>query len=158
VFDQINGLPVHVLVVHAAVVFIPLLALAAVVYALVPPLRQRIGWATVLLAIVGPACAFVAKQSGQTLDNHLVASGAGKQLLAQITVHSGLGTRTFWFTLALGVVTLLMTVLTLPRRARLPRPADLGLAVVLIALAAVSGYYVYKTGDSGAHMVWGSTG
>ena len=44
-FDQINGLPVHVLVLHAAVVFVPLLALGAVVYALVPRWRPRMGWA-----------------------------------------------------------------------------------------------------------------
>src|SRR3712207_2115532 len=36
VFDQFNGMPVHVLLVHAAVVFVPLLVLAAVVYAVVP--------------------------------------------------------------------------------------------------------------------------
>ena len=42
-FDQINGLPVHVLVLHAAVVFVPLLALGAIVYALVGPWRPKIG-------------------------------------------------------------------------------------------------------------------
>lgn len=49
-----------------------------------------------------------------------------------------------------------MVLLTLRKSASLPRVASLGLAVVVIALAAISGYYVYKTGDSGAHVVWGS--
>ena len=44
-FDQINGLPVHALVLHAAVVFVPLLALGAIVYALIARWRPRIGWA-----------------------------------------------------------------------------------------------------------------
>ena len=63
-FDQFNGLPVHALVLHAAVVFIPLLALGAVVYAVVPRWRSRTGWAALLLALVAPVCAFVTRESG----------------------------------------------------------------------------------------------
>ncbi len=58
-FDQINGLPVHALVVHAAVVFVPLLVLGAIAYAVVPRWRPRVGWAVVLLAIAAPAAVFV---------------------------------------------------------------------------------------------------
>jgi hypothetical protein len=28
--------------------------------------------------------------------------------------------------------------------------------VIMVALAAISGYYVYRTGDSGATAVWGT--
>jgi hypothetical protein len=38
----------------------------------------------------------------------------------------------------------------------LPRAADVGLAVIMVALAAVTGYYVFRTGDSGATAVWGT--
>ncbi|HET6484099.1 MAG TPA: DUF2231 domain-containing protein [Actinoplanes sp.] len=156
-FDQINGLPVHVLVLHAAVVFVPLLALGAVVYALVPRWRPKTGWAVVLLAIAAPASTFVAKESGTELFNRLLGqglSGPGKGILED---HMGFGTRTFWFTLALGVVSLVMVALTWRRAGtRLPLIGEVGGGVVLIALAAISGYYVYKTGDSGATAVWGS--
>jgi uncharacterized membrane protein len=156
VFDRIGGLPVHVLVLHFAVVFVPLLVLGAIVYAVVPRLRPRIGWAVFLLAIIAPICTFVAKQSGAKLYDRLVkqgVSGKGKQMIDD---HMGFGTMTFWFTLSLGVVTLIMIVLTLRRSASLPRAADLGLAVIVVALAAISGYYVFRTGDSGAHAVWGT--
>ncbi|MBM2622257.1 hypothetical protein JIG36_42820 [Actinoplanes sp. LDG1-06] len=156
-FDQINGLPVHVLVLHAAVVFVPLLALGAVVYALVPRWRPRMGWALALLAIVAPAATLVAKLSGEKLYDRLLGqgmSGPGKEILDD---HMGFGGLTFWFTLALGVVSLVMVALTWRRGStRLPLIGEVGGAVVLIALAAASGYYVYKTGDSGATAVWGS--
>jgi uncharacterized membrane protein len=155
VFDQINGLPVHILVIHAAVVFVPLLALGAVAYAVVPRWRSRTGWAVILLAIVTPIVTFVSMESGKKLYDRLIANGlkgTGKQMLDD---HMGFGTLTFWFTLALGVVALVMTVLTVRKARSLPRVAELGLAVITVALAAISGYYVFRTGDSGAHVVWG---
>jgi fucose 4-O-acetylase-like acetyltransferase len=156
VFDQINGLPVHALVVHAAVVFVPLLALGAIAYALVPRWRAKIGWAVIALAVIAPICTLVSRLSGEKLYDRLVAQGLkgkGKEMLDD---HMGFGSLTFWFTLALGVVTLVMVLLTLRKSASLPRAAGLGLAVIMVALAAISGYYVFRTGDSGAHVVWGT--
>jgi uncharacterized membrane protein len=157
VFDQIGGLPVHVLVLHAAVVLIPLLALGAIVYAVVPRWRSRIGWAVLLLAIVAPVCAFVTRESGLKFYNRVVGRGVsakGRELLDQ---HMHFGTRTMWFAIALGVVTLVMVVATLRRpRTSLPRVADIGLGVIMVALAAISWYYVFRSGDSGAHVVWGT--
>lgn len=157
-FDQINGMPVHALVVHAAVVFGPLLAVAAIVYAVVPRWRSKIGWAAGLLAIAAPASAWVATQSGDELRGRLVANGMKGEALTAIDDHMGFGTLAFYFSLGLGVVTLVMVVLAARRPAhRLPRAAELGLAVIMVALAAVSGYYVFKTGDSGAQAVWGTS-
>jgi len=158
VFDQINGMPVHALVIHAAVVFVPLLALVAIVYAVVPRWRAKVGWAAVLLAIAAPATAFVAKLSGEELRERLVADGLSGAPLAGIDDHQGYGTLTLYFSLGLAAVTLIMVFLTLRRSERpLPRVAELGLTVIMVALAAVSGYYVFKTGDTGAQAVWGTT-
>ena len=157
-FDQINGMPVHALVIHAAVVFVPLLALAAIVYAVAPRLRTKVGWAAVLLALAAPVATFVAMESGEKLRDRMVAQGMTGPPLEAIDDHMGYGTLTFYFTLGLGVLTLLTVFLTLRREARpLPAAANLVLAVIMVALAAVSGYYVYKTGDSGAQAVWGTS-
>jgi hypothetical protein len=156
VFDRIGGLPVHALVLHAAVVFIPLLALAAIVYAVVPAWRARIGWAVVLLGIIAPICAFVTRESGIQLYNHVVTPNSSASFRALLDKHQHFGTLTMWFTIALGVVTLVMTLATLRRPTqRLARVPDVALAVIIVALALVSGYYVYRTGDAGAHAVWG---
>jgi uncharacterized membrane protein len=156
VFDQINGLPVHALVLHAAVIFVPLLALGAIVYALVPRWRPKIGWAVAALAVIAPLATLVAKLSGEKLYDRLVAQGLKGKPLELLDEHMGFGDRTFWFSLALGVVSLVLVVLTWRRPDALPRVADLGLGVVMIVLAVISGYYVYRTGDSGATAVWGS--
>jgi uncharacterized membrane protein len=156
VFDRIGGLPVHALVLHAAVVFIPLLALAAIVYTLVPRWRPRIGWAVILLAIVSPITTYVTMESGEKLYHRLIAngvSGRGRQMLDE---HMGFGTLTFWFTLALGVIALVMVLFTLRRSTPLPRVAGAVLGLITVALALASGYYVFRTGDSGAHAVWGT--
>jgi uncharacterized membrane protein len=154
-FDQIHGLPVHALVLHAAVIFVPLLALGAVVYALVRRWRPQLAWAVALLAVIAPICTLVAKLSGQKLYDRLIAQGLkgkGKEILDG---HMSFGTKTFWFSLALGVVCLIAVALTVRKPSSLPKPAEWGLAVVMIVLAAVSGYYVFRTGDSGATAVWG---
>ena len=156
-FDQINGMPVHALVIHAAVVFVPLLALAAIAYAVVPRWRPKVGWAAVLLALGAPVSTFVAMASGNELRDRMVARGMTGPPLEAIDDHMGYGQLTFFVTLGLGVVTLLMVFLTERRNARpLPRAAGLVLTVIMVALAAVSGYYVFRTGDSGAQAVWGS--
>jgi hypothetical protein len=158
VFDQINGLPVQALANHAAVVFVPLLALVAIVYAVVPRWRAKVGWAAVLLAIAAPVTAWVTTESGEALRDRLVANGMSGPPLAAIDTHMGYGEWTFRFSVGLGLVTLVMVFLTLRRTERpLPRAAELGLTVIMVALAAVSGYYVFRTGDSGAQAVWGTT-
>ncbi len=155
VFDQLNGLPVHVLVVHAAVVFVPLLAVGAIVYALVPRWRTRVGWAVVLLAVAAPVATLAAKLSGEELEARLLQQGVSGRGAEIISDHSGYGNLTFWFALALGVVSLVM-VLATSRGRSLPRVAELGMAAVMVVLAAISGFYVFQTGDSGATAVWGT--
>jgi hypothetical protein len=116
-----------------------------------------VGWAAVLLAVAAPLTALVARQSGGALRDRMVADGLSGPPLAAIDDHMGYGNLTFLFSLVLGVVTLVMVYLTLRRTERpLPRAAELGLTVIMVALAAVSSYYVFKTGDSGAQAVWGS--
>ncbi|GIF24348.1 putative membrane protein [Actinoplanes tereljensis] len=152
-FDQVNGLPVHALVLHAAVIFVPLLALGAIVYALVGKWRPKIEWAVVLLAVAAPASTFVAKESGEKLYDRLLGlglSGKGKELLDE---HMSFGSKTFLFSLALGVVSLVLVFLT--RRGGLPKIAEWALAAVVVILAGLSAYYVFRTGDSGATAVWG---
>src|SRR2546423_1396927 len=71
-FDLVNGLPVHALVVHAVVVLLPLLSVITVLFVIRPKWRPELPW-----AILGNAGAFlasfVAKQSGEKLQARLSA-------------------------------------------------------------------------------------
>jgi uncharacterized membrane protein len=156
VFDEISGLPVHPLVVHAAVVFLPLLVVGAVVYAVLPRLRPRIEWAVVLLAIAAPIAAFVAKQSGQSLERRFTEAGYPPEILDQVSTHESYGELAFWFTLGLAVFTLVLVALATdnPRMPEAPPWVGAVCSVIVIAFAVATGIYVFLTGDSGARAVW----
>ena len=66
--DSLFGLPAHPLLVHAAVVLVPLSAIGVCVIAFWPAARRRIGWIVVGLAFVGMVSAFLAKESGEGLE------------------------------------------------------------------------------------------
>ncbi len=61
------GLPLHPLVVHAAVVFIPLAALGAVLVVLSARFRGRYGGLAVLLGAAAVVAAFAARLTGPCL-------------------------------------------------------------------------------------------
>jgi hypothetical protein len=66
------------------------------------------------------------------------------------------GTLTMWLSIALGAVSLILVALTTRDPRALPKFADLAFALVVLVLAALNGYYVFQTGDSGATAVWGT--
>lgn len=157
-FNTILGIPAHPLLIHAAVVFIPLLIAAAIAYAAVPQVRKRIDWAVVALAIVAPFAALFAKLSGQSLKTRLIDKKlVTPQVLQQISVHNSFGNKTFWWTIVLGVVTLALFAYTVMRgtTASPSMVVRVVSTVVMIGLGAIVGYYVFRTGDTGAHIVWG---
>lgn len=66
-FETVNGLPMHPLVVHAAVVLIPLTCLGTILIAVKRSWRKALGWWVLALAFVSVGAAFVAKESGEAL-------------------------------------------------------------------------------------------
>jgi hypothetical protein len=154
VFEEINGLPAHPLVVHAAVVFVPLLCAAAVVYALVPRVRSAVGWVAAALSVVAPGAAWLATLSGENLRE----SSYPDQVPPGVTTHEGYGDLTLYWSIPLGIVTLALVYLTGTRSGQarsLPSWVALGFAAVVVVLAVVTGYCVFRAGDSGASAVWG---
>jgi uncharacterized membrane protein len=172
VFDQVNGIPAHPLLVHAPLVLIALTCVFGLVYVVVPVLRRKIGWVLVLLAIAGPVSALLATLSGERLAVRLGGNDA-------ISHHEELGELTRnWSAVLLVAVLMLVAVDRLrDRRKRRQRalaegdePAEVSprtgggvwtvlsvvLSIVLLVVGAVAGTYLVLTGDTGAHMVWGS--
>lgn len=156
--DEFNGLPIHPLIVHAAVVFVPLLVLGAALYAVAPRLRSRLGWAVTLLAVVAPGATLIAKLSGDRFERRLVERDIltedSGELVERINDHQSLGNMTLWFTIALGVTSLLLVFMTSRRAPAIPKWGTIVLGVIVIGLAAASGYYLFWTGEYGARAVW----
>lgn len=157
-FREINGMPGHVLVIHAAVVFVPLLALLASAYGVLPRWRPRLGWAVATLAVVTPIIVWVSTESGEALEQVLKERGYPAEGLAKIEEHAGYGGNLLWFTVGLAVAALLLLALTSgnPRLPKAPSWVTPALTVVVIVLSLFALGYVYLTGDSGAEMVWGT--
>lgn len=65
--DSIFGLPAHPLLVHAAVVLVPLAAIGTIVIAFWPAARAKVGWIVAGIGILGFLFAFLAKESGEAL-------------------------------------------------------------------------------------------
>jgi uncharacterized membrane protein len=154
VFDQINGLPVHPLVVHSVVVLLPLAAIGTIAIAARPVWRGPYGVLVVLFAAVATALTLIAKESGQELAARVGNPGD----------HGALGNGLIWF--AIPLLLLALALVYLDRRhaavhARDPEADDRTLvalnivAVLAIIAALVATVQVYRVGDSGARVTWG---
>ncbi|MBJ7433289.1 MAG: hypothetical protein JHC62_02455, partial [Microbacteriaceae bacterium] len=71
IFDSVAGLPVHPLVIHFAVVLVPLAALGLIVAVLNTAFRTRFAFAFVVLLVVIVPLAFVARASGVSLSERV---------------------------------------------------------------------------------------
>jgi cytochrome b involved in lipid metabolism len=144
-FGFIAGLPMHPLVVHAAVVLLPLSALILVVMVFVPSWRIRFGWTTIVGIAAGTAAAFVAKESGEALAAE-VGLPADHALWGDILVPVSIGL----FVVAVVWLVLRNRAARTSSRSVVAMVAG-GLAVVL-ALAATA--ITVMVGHSGAEAVW----
>ena len=150
-FDTVLGLPVHILVVHAVVVLVPLAALGTVAIALVPRWRERYGVLVLLTATAGLALVPVATRSGRKLEGRVEAGGV---VARQIRDHAVWGDRAVWFVLAGWVLTGAFVLASRNRR----RGAAVTLVAVLAAVAMVlAGAVVARAGHLGSTAVWSCT-
>lgn len=142
---EINGLPLHPLVVHAAVVFGPLAALAALAYVVLPARRDRLRWPMLAMALLGTGAIVAAYFTGR----NLLSSRPELAQLELVPAHQERGGQLFWVTLGFGVLAVVAAVLHSRTGAvRVLMSVLLGLAALGVLGLAV------LTGDSGARAVW----
>jgi hypothetical protein len=157
--DELLGLPAHPLIVHTAVVFGPLLVAAVLAYALVPPLRKWLGWVVVSLAFVGPSTLWLARLSGVKFFERQIAAGAQGELLKKIDEHQNFGDAASWWGTGLGVLALVLVYYCTTAGKKPAVPSSRAIAYALIAVnaavAAITGFYTFQAGHSGASIVWG---
>ncbi|MFT4262647.1 MAG: hypothetical protein QM572_04650 [Nocardioides sp.] len=142
-FDSIDGIPLHPLVVHAVVVLLPLAVLGTVAVVVVPPWRRRFGWLLVGCTAVATVLIPVATQSGEALEKWVGDPGE----------HAKLGEQLIWFALPLLVLDVLLVVLS----GRGHRVLTGFVAVLALAASVAAGVQVYRVGDSGARSAWEGT-
>lgn len=153
---ELNGLPLHALVVHAAVVFVPLAALAAILF-VVPRWRWLLRWPTLVLSVLALVFVQVAILSGESLrdtrgpDSPQIETHEewAEKLRLALIVLTLLVILAFW---AFGYITRIAGAADRPSRAAaLEKPMMVVLPLVGVAVMVL----VFLTGDAGATSVWG---
>jgi hypothetical protein len=154
-FDlEVNGLPLHILVVHAVVVFVPLAAVAVLLTAAWPTARRRLGLLPAAIAAVALALVPVTTEAGEWLKARLPEAPLIEQ-------HASLGDDLLPWSIAVFVVA---AVLWLFDRfgarltGRIPTGVLRAVPWLLLALAigaAIGSLItVVLIGESGARAVW----
>jgi hypothetical protein len=153
---EINGLPLHPLIVHAVVIFVPLGALSAILFAVMPRWRWLLRWPTLVLALGAVLVTRIAVISGNQLRHD---RDLGGPLLDR---HMDWATRlewAVWVYAAIAVVACWVLPYVVPlkdREDRVSPMASLTMAatVLLPIAAAVVLVFAVITGDAGAKAVW----
>ncbi|WIM92860.1 hypothetical protein ACTOB_004818 [Actinoplanes oblitus] len=160
--STINGLPAHVLLVHAVVVLLPLSALLLVLTALWPAARHRLAGANALLAWGVTGLVPLTTEAGEWLERRVPGS-------VLVHEHAELGDSAIFYAVPIAVLALLVwwrhreiIAATGPggapeRRTYLAplSPAVTGMvAAAAIAVATTGVYGIYRIGDSGARAAW----
>lgn len=153
---ELNGVPLHPLVIHAVVVFVPMAAAAAIAMSL-PKWRWLARWPALLLTLGATAACYVATITGVDLKED-----RGLETSPLVKTHEEWGDRlmiAMWIFAVLVIVSFWM----LPHVTRLTGGQDRAVKVpalekplmVLLPLAAVAVLVlVFLTGDAGARAVW----
>ncbi|MGH3260818.1 MAG: hypothetical protein ACRET2_18230 [Steroidobacteraceae bacterium] len=149
------GLPLHILLVHAVVVLVPLTALAVLLHAFWPAAARRLGVVTPLGGLVVLVLTPITINAGMALKNLVGVTPA-------IQRHADLGPTLLPWAIALFIVALAewgWTRFGRPRATRMPGRARIIIVLVLAAAATVvaigSVVDVILIGDAGARAVWG---
>jgi hypothetical protein len=158
----INGLPLHILLVHAVVVLVPLAALMVVASAVWPAARAKLGFLTPAAALVALILVPVTTHAGHWLRDHLNGNLAQT---ANVRRHVALGGELLPWVIALFVVA--AAVWAAGRRYELGWRSLQGesgrvapvwvtgvLAALAVAVAVVSVVQVVRIGESGSRAVW----
>ncbi len=165
-FKTLLGLPAHPLVVHAAVVLVPLAAVGTVMIAVWPRARRGVfGWAVAVLSIGAFGFVGLAQKTGGALANHITPTALTREHVAMgdavlpwaffiMGAACGVMALQFYLDHLAPPVAVDSASTASTAEASWVRAAWIGLAVVAVASALVGTVQVYRVGHSGAKATW----
>jgi hypothetical protein len=156
VFGEFHGLPVHILVIHAVVVLVPLSGLLGVLF-VIPRTRQWARHPFALVTLATLVVTFVARQSGLHLMDNLDTRGGFGAAQALLGTHESRGKTLFLMMIGFAVIAVAAWALS-RNPARFNGPIAIGVSVLVIAAAVITGWQVYRVGEIGSKMVWNPDG
>ncbi|TCC08455.1 DUF2231 domain-containing protein [Kribbella soli] len=155
--QTVNGLPAHVLLVHAIVVLLPLAAALLVLTALWPPARRRLAGPNAILSVLVVVLVPITTSAGEWLESRVSPNPL-------IHRHAELGDTAIYA--AIGVAALAVILWWRQRESTGRTPAKrtflapaskvftAALTVVAVLVAGAAMYDVVRIGDSGAKASW----
>lgn len=155
---EIAGLPVHALILHAAVVLAPLATLLAIAFAVLPRWRYLTRWPTAVMAVVALVTVWLSRFSGHGLVE------ARPELGPLVREHQERGDLLSLLTIVFAVVVALAvwrlggpSGFSSGRGAVAMQSAalDKGLMAAVVVTSVLVLVWVVLTGDAGARAVWG---
>ena len=157
-----DGLPAHPLFIHVPVVLIAVSVLGAIACVARPAWLRRYGVPLSVTAIVAMSSTFLAMQAGAALRGALNLQGTAASLIQRHSHAAHMLAVVFVLFTAVLILTFaaqrisggMPTGLAIADRLLSPRISVVALRVVLVVLALVSAYMVFKVGDLGAKAVW----
>jgi hypothetical protein len=156
-FDLVGGLPVHPLIVHVAVVVLPVAAVALIVVMALPRVHPLLRWGVVAALAVGSLAAWIAAESGEALSERVGEPEVHEELGENLPLIAGI-------TLALAVIWAVISELS-ARASRIASttgapPSRVWLTLRIVASVVTAGmavyaiYYTVLVGHSGAVATW----
>jgi hypothetical protein len=159
---KIFGVPAHPLLVHAAVVLVPLAAIALIATGWREAWRRTYYLPIALMAVVGAGATFFAAQTGEALVETVRQTGK------RVGDHPEQGDSAFVFSALLAMACVALYVyheygerirerIGWTERFRLPFNEDAALYAVSVPIAMLALATMIVAGHSGAKLVWNST-
>jgi len=150
-FDTIFGLPVHPLVVHATVVFVPLAAVSILLAAIWPRFRRWAGFLPLAIGLIGLALVPISTSSGESVEERVGES-------ALVEKHAELGEGLLpWLIVLVVAALVLLWIHRGERRGQDRAPKRLlivGVAVIALVGAVGTSVQTARIGHSGAEATW----
>jgi predicted membrane protein DUF2231 len=152
--NELWGIPAHPLVVHAAVVLLPLAAIATLVCAAAPRARRPYAPVALGLALFATLAVGLAQGSGEELEERVDET----RLVEEHTEH---GEQVLPWAIAVTVAAAAVTAIPFMERRR-PTLSGRTVSAVLVVVSLVAGagavWTVVEVGHSGAKATWDDVG
>lgn len=155
--QTVNGLPAHVLLVHAIVVLLPLSAALLALTALWPAARRRLAGPNAILALLVVVLVPITTSAGEWLEHRLAPN-------ALIHHHAELGDTAIYAAVAVAALAVIVWWRQREGAGRSPAPRTFlapsssvvttVVTVVAVLVSATAVYDVIRIGDSGAKASW----
>ncbi|MFL6204425.1 MAG: DUF2231 domain-containing protein [Acidimicrobiales bacterium] len=148
--SELFGVPAHPLIVHAAVVLLPLAAIATVVCAAVPRARRPYAPVALGVALVATLAVGLAQTSGQELEEKVDETHLVEE-------HTEKGDLVLPWAIAVTVAAAAVTAMPYLERRRPSlggRAATAAVTVVALVVGAGALWMIVEVGHSGAKATW----